>query len=68
MEVAEDAVAGPDDGAQFAFDQDPEGITVAGEDGVDRPAGIAVRERSIGEGLGLGSDRSISGRRSGASR
>jgi hypothetical protein len=35
VEVAEDPVAGADDRRGFALDEDPEGIAVSREDGVD---------------------------------
>ncbi len=40
MEIAEDAMAGANDGSRFAIDEDPERVTVAGQDGVDRSAFI----------------------------
>ncbi|MEA2619972.1 MAG: hypothetical protein QOC97_745 [Chloroflexota bacterium] len=35
MQIAEDAMAGPDDGHGLTFDKLPIGIPVAGEDGID---------------------------------
>jgi hypothetical protein len=35
VKVAEDPVAGPDDRDGFALDEEPEGIAVSREDGVD---------------------------------
>ena len=41
VQVAEDAVAGPDDRGRFALDEEAEGIAVAGEHGIDDRAVIA---------------------------
>jgi len=42
MQIAEDAMAGPDDRHRLAFDELPVGIPVACEDGIDDRALIAV--------------------------
>jgi hypothetical protein len=61
MEVAEDPIAGPDDVGRFAFDEGPEGVAIAGQDGPDCRA-----FRQLVDGKGLGGeldgslDRSIS--------
>jgi len=61
MEIAEDPMAGADDGGRFAFDEEPEGVAIAGQDGLDRPAGIEVRGRSIGLEGDVRLDRPVSG-------
>jgi hypothetical protein len=57
MEVTEDPVAGPHDRDRFAVDQEAERVAVAGKDGLDRPAGVEVRGRSIGLEGEVGLDR-----------
>lgn len=40
MEIAEDAMAGADDRGRFAVDEDPERVTIAGQDSLDSGAFI----------------------------
>jgi hypothetical protein len=45
MQVPEDPMAGPDDRRGLAFDELAESVTVAGEDGIDDRALIALTAR-----------------------
>jgi hypothetical protein len=40
MEIAEHSVTGPQDGRTVALDEEPEGVAIAGEDGIDSGAFI----------------------------
>jgi hypothetical protein len=51
VEVAQDPVTGSDDRRRLALDEESEGLPVAGEDGVDRPASVGVVARwPVGRG------------------
>jgi hypothetical protein len=54
-------MAGPDDRRRLALDEESERLRVTREDGVDRPAGIEVRGRSIGRCGNVGTNRRDSG-------
>jgi hypothetical protein len=47
VEIAQDAVTGPDDGGRLTLDEVAEGVAVSGQDGIDRPprVGIVARRR-----------------------
>jgi len=47
VEVTEDAVAGADDRARLALDENAEGVAIAGEDSIDCPAGFEVDGRTV---------------------
>jgi hypothetical protein len=61
VEVAENAMTGPDDRRRLALDERTEGVRIAGQDGLDRPAGFDIRGRSVGRKGDVGSDRPASG-------
>jgi hypothetical protein len=61
VEIAEDPVTGPDDRGRLPLDERAEGVRIAGQDGLDRPAGFDVRGRSISRKGDVGSDRPASG-------
>jgi hypothetical protein len=61
VEVSEDAVTGPDDRRRLPLDERAEGVRIAGQDSLDRPAGFDVRGRSVRREGDVGSDRPASG-------
>jgi len=62
VEVAEDAIAAPNDRPRLALDEDAKRVRVAGEDGGDDAAGLGIVDwRSVGPpGIARGVDRSCS--------
>lgn len=54
-------MAGPDDRARLALDEDAEGVPIAGEDGLDRPAGLEVDGRTVARLSCVTFDRGDSG-------
>jgi hypothetical protein len=46
MEVAEDAMAGADDGGGFAIDENPERVAIAAQDSLD--SGAFINDLGVG--------------------